>query len=60
MNNGSAIKHQSGYYQGYSEGFNEGYLKAYEEFRTQLLLQTPHIIVTTQDNFERVKEQFNK
>jgi flagellar biosynthesis/type III secretory pathway protein FliH len=57
MKNESAIKHQSGYYQGYAEGFNEGYFKAYEHFKNQLLTQQTRIVVTTQENFDRLSNE---
>lgn len=56
----NAVRMQSGYYEGYSKGYNEGFNKAYELFQSQLLTQPPpKIIVTTEDNLEKIKEQFN-
>lgn len=53
-------RYHEGYKNGIKEGYMKGYSKAIEEI-PQLLknLNNPRIIVTTQDNFERVKEQFN-
>jgi len=51
---------QPGYYRGYAEGFNEGFNEAFKQYEKFLLTaQNPKIIVTTQENVERLKREYN-
>lgn len=60
MKKASAARIQSGYYEGYANGFKEGYSKAVMEFQEILLkVSSPKIIVTTQENVERLKREYN-
>ena len=59
MKSPSAAIIQSGYYEGYAEGYTEGWSKAVEQFQTQLIQgPSPRIIVTTEENLERLKKEY--
>jgi len=48
--------YEEGYHRGYTEGFN----KAFEAYQSTLLtLNNPRIIVTTEENLDKIKRQFN-
>ena len=52
---------QSGYYEGYNDGYKEGFAKAMESYQDLLLAaQNPRIIVTTEENLERIKKEYIK
>jgi flagellar biosynthesis/type III secretory pathway protein FliH len=60
MEKETATRHASGYYEGYSQGYNEGYNKALENLPQILAtMQAPKIIITTEENILKIKEQYN-
>lgn len=49
-----------GYNIGYDKGYNDAWSKVVEHFRAQLINSpSPKIIVTTQENIERLKKEYN-
>lgn len=60
MGESNDVTIQPGYYRGYAEGFNKGFNEAFKQYEKFLLTaQNPKIIVTTQENVERLKREYN-
>lgn len=55
------IQHSPEYQGGYAEGFKDGYYKALEDFPSlNATFTNPRIIVTTEENLEKIKKDFLK
>jgi flagellar biosynthesis/type III secretory pathway protein FliH len=53
------IKQLPEYQLGYSRGYHDGYAKAMLHFQNMIATtQNPRIIVTTQENLEKIKQEY--